>query len=310
VQVSFERESARASGPPRAPASRWTVLPAARTGRTEVAAARLRRYAYIAGGFEARTGRSTAKVERYDLVARRSASAPRLPVALNHAALVARRGALYLLGGYQEPAGVTGGATSALWRLPRGAKAWTPLAPAPTARAALAVAASPRRLYAAGGSAGGAPLSTFEIYDFASGRWSAGPPLPVAREHVAGAVLDGDFYVLGGRVGAANLRTVERYRPTTRRWEQLPPLPVATSGLAAVTARGRVVVFGGESPAGTIGATAAFDPGTRSWTSLPPMRTPRHGLGGVAYGSVVYALAGGPRPGLHYSRAVERLGLR
>ena len=37
------------------------------------------------------------------------------------------------------------------------------------------------------------------------------------------------------------------------------------------------------------------------------MRTPRHGLGSVAYRGAVYALEGGPRPGLTYSRAVERL---
>jgi hypothetical protein len=40
------------------------------------------------------------------------------------------------------------------------------------------------------------------------------------------------------------------------------------------------------------------------------MRTPRHGLGAVAFGHVVYALEGGPRPGLTYSRAAERLGVR
>jgi hypothetical protein len=39
------------------------------------------------------------------------------------------------------------------------------------------------------------------------------------------------------------------------------------------------------------------------------MRTPRHGLGVVAFGSSVYAIAGGPQPGLHVSAANEFLTL-
>ena len=39
------------------------------------------------------------------------------------------------------------------------------------------------------------------------------------------------------------------------------------------------------------------------------MITPRHGLGGVARGGRVYALEGGPQPGLAYSRAIEYLDL-
>ena len=37
------------------------------------------------------------------------------------------------------------------------------------------------------------------------------------------------------------------------------------------------------------------------------MRTPRHGLVGAALGRRVFALEGGPKPGLHYSRAIEAL---
>jgi hypothetical protein len=37
------------------------------------------------------------------------------------------------------------------------------------------------------------------------------------------------------------------------------------------------------------------------------MVTPRHGLGGVADGNRVFALEGGPQPGLHFSNANEYL---
>jgi hypothetical protein len=39
------------------------------------------------------------------------------------------------------------------------------------------------------------------------------------------------------------------------------------------------------------------------------MITPRHGLGGVAKGGRMFALEGGPQPGLHFSRALEFLDI-
>jgi hypothetical protein len=69
-------------------------------------------------------------------------------------------------------------------------------------------------------------------------------------------------------------------------------------------------VFGGEElePGGkTIASVELFDPRTRRWRALPDMRTPRHGLGGVARGNRVFALEGGPQPGLAFSNAIEFL---
>ena len=87
----------------------------------------------------------------------------------------------------------------------------------------------------------------------------------------------------------------------------------ARSGHAAVVARGRLVVFGGEElvqGGSTIEQVESYDRETRSWSALPPMITPRHGLGGVARHGRVYAIEGGPQPGLAYSRAIESLEVR
>jgi hypothetical protein len=43
------------------------------------------------------------------------------------------------------------------------------------------------------------------------------------------------------------------------------------------------------------------------WERLPDLPTPRHGLAVVAVGSRVYAIGGGPRPGLFVSGANESL---
>jgi hypothetical protein len=48
----------------------------------------------------------------------------------------------------------------------------------------------------------------------------------------------------------------------------------------------------------------------RRWSRLPDMRTPRHGLAVATFDGNVYAIAGGPQPGLHVSAANEFLALR
>jgi non-specific serine/threonine protein kinase len=53
----------------------------------------------------------------------------------------------------------------------------------------------------------------------------------------------------------------------------------------------------------------AYEIATRRWRRLPDLPTPRHGLGVVALDGRVYAIAGGPQPGLFVSDANESLRL-
>jgi N-acetylneuraminic acid mutarotase len=277
--------------------------------RTEVAAGRIGRFVYVVGGFVPGPA-TTAAVERYDIMRDRWSRVSSMPVALNHPAAFADRGALYVLGGYTAH-GATAGETDAFMRYDPISGRWSRMPAAPTARAALAVGVIGNRLYAAGGASGGRTLARLEIFDFGSRRWSRGPDMAVPREHVAGAVAGGAFYVLGGRPG--NLTTVERYLPARQRWERVPDLHKGRSGIAAATVAGRVVVFGGEDvaeAAGTIRPVEEYDAARRQWSALPGMRTPRHGLGGVAFGHRVFALEGGARPGFSFSRTLEALDVR
>jgi len=88
-------------------------------------------------------------------------------------------------------------------------------------------------------------------------------------------------------------------------------LGTARSGAVAVAlAGGDVVAFGGEELGGggdTIERVERFDAETGRWSYLPDMVIPRHGLGGATDGSRLYAIEGGPSPGLHYSSANEYL---
>jgi N-acetylneuraminic acid mutarotase len=291
-------------------AGRWISLRHALLKRTEVAAARIGRYAYVVGGFEEPSRATTAAVERYDIVRNRWRRVRSMPIGLNHPAATSYRGHVYVLGGYTGR-GDLRGEVSSFFRYDPERNRWSRLPSAPTKRAALAIGVIGGKLYAAGGanSTQGA-LATLEIYDSAHRRWTTGPPMSVAREHLAGAVVGGAFYVLAGRAaGQGNFKIVERYQPRRGRWERLSDMRKPRGGIAATAVDGRVIVFGGEETSGTIKEVEMFDPSRGRWTALPNLQTPRHGLGGVSRGRRVYAIEGGPTPGFAFSNAIEALDI-
>lgn len=297
-------------GPPAdaARTDRWTALPSASLERSEVAAARVGRFIYVVGGFEAT--RTSPAAERYDIRRGRWKRVRDMPLAVNHPAAVAYHGDVYVHGGYTANLGLTG-TTGALQRYDPSSNRWSRLPPSPTPRAAQAVAVIGHRLYAAGGANETGSLRSLESYDFETGRWSRGPGFPPpARNHTTGVASGERFYVLAGR-DSANFTAAARYDPRRRSWERLPPLHTARGGIASARlSDGRIVVFGGErlEPGGTtIAEVELFDPRSRRWSSLPDMRTPRHGLGGAALGRRVFAIEGGPTPGFAFTRTIEFL---
>jgi hypothetical protein len=85
---------------------------------------------------------------------------------------------------------------------------------------------------------------------------------------------------------------------------------VARSGFQAAAVRGRVIAVGGEElteGGETIGPVELYDPARKRWRNLPGMLTPRHGLGVASLGRRVFAIEGGPQPGLAFSSALELL---
>jgi Kelch motif len=286
----------------------WESLRPAMLERTEVAAARVGRFIYVMGGFES-SGVTSKATERYDIRRDRWRRVADMPVALNHAAAVAHRGRVYLLGGYSSRTGL-GNEVATLYRYDPGRDRWRRLPSAPTARGALAAGVIRGRLYAVGGVSAGEVLKTLEIYDFKRRRWSTGPDMGTARDHLAGAVARGRFYAIAGRASGTNFNSVEAYDPGTGRWRPAPRLEKERGGIGAATIRGgRIVVAGGEESAGTIREVELYEPGARRWRALPDLPTPRHGLGVVSRGRRVFTIEGGDSPGFAFTDALEVLEL-
>jgi N-acetylneuraminic acid mutarotase len=281
----------------------WRVLADAPSERTEVAAAADGSRIWVAGGFR-KDGATVATVEVYDTAADRWERGPDLPAAVNHAMAANLDGTVYVVGGW-----LAGGPVGRqAFRLAGGR--WQAVAELPEGRAAGVAVGLDGKLYVAAGVGPRGLAGSTLVYDPDGDHWTTAPGPPTPREHLGGAGWDGKLYTVGGRAaGRGNFTAAEVFDPRTGRWEKLPDLPTRRGGLAAgVTANGLVVAVGGEAEA-TFEQAEAFDVRARQWRSLPPMPTARHGLGVVGIGTVLYTLAGGPKPGLHTSAASEAIDL-
>jgi N-acetylneuraminic acid mutarotase len=269
----------------------------------EVGAAAVRTTVFLAGGLLA-DGSASDQVLAYDTNAGAWSEAPRLPVALHHAAAVAWRGSLMVLGGFTQD----GRASDRVLMLDH--QRWRDGPALHHARGAAAAAVSGARVVIAGGIAGSSHVTSPEIYD---GRgWRDGAPIPTPRDHVSGASDGRLFYAALGRAAGRHLAAFESYDPAANAWRVLPDVPVIRSGGGAVFITSRILVGGGEGSsvpgeAGVFDDVDSFDVITRTWSRMPRLKQARHGLGLVRVNSALYALAGGDRAGLAATAACERL---
>ena len=284
----------------------WLSAAPAPEARTEVAAAGLGNEVAVVGGLTA-AGDPSARADAYSPRDDRWRRLPDLPLAVHHAMAASDGTRLYVVGGYGGRLGA-GKAVRSAFVFERGR--WRMLPRLPEPRAAGGAAIVGRKLYLVGGvGASGLARRAFAL-DLTTRRWST-VPAPIPREHLAVTAAGGRVYAFGGRTGGddTNVATVEVWSPGAKRWRRVTPLPEPRGGTGAAVAGGSIVSVGGEAPAGTIASVYAYDLARGRWRRLPDIPTPRHGLGVVAVGTRVYALCGGPSPGLTVSNANEYLDL-
>ena len=285
----------------------WESLRPATLERTEVAAARVGHFIYVMGGFEP-SGATSAATERYDIERDRWRRVADMPVALNHAAAVAYRGRVYVLGGYSSATGLSQ-EVATLYRYDPGRDRWRRLPSAPTARAALAAGVIRGRLYAAGGAAGRRGCE-----DARDLRLRA-PPLARRAGHGDRARAPRrrrrarPLLRARGAVGGDQLRRRRGVRPARA--------PLAQRARHAQGARRdrrrdgarRPDRGGGRrgDPPAPSARSSSTTPRTRRWRALPDLPTPRHGLGVVSRGLRVFTIEGGDSPGFAFTSALEAL---
>jgi N-acetylneuraminic acid mutarotase len=288
---------------PAAAGANWATLEPVPVPRSEVASSVQAGKIVIVGGFLA-DGRGSRQADVYDPQTDRWSSLPDLPVAVNHPMAAADAKRVFVVGGYRE-----GEALADSFVYENGS--WRRLPSLPQPRAAGGAAVVGGKLYVVGGVvAQGRLAREAYAYEPARRRWTAIEG-PSPREHLGVAAYGGRIYAVGGRSAGfdTNSDLVEALRPGADHWTELPRLPDRRGGTALAAGNGLLVSVGGEEPAGTIAEVYGYDIRRGEWRRLADLPTPRHGLGLEVVGSRVYAIAGGPEPGLTVSGVNEALRL-
>lgn len=298
----------RSPATPRPLPGSWRFEPEAPKAQVESGAAAIGSTIYVFGG--ARPG-NLHTVLAFDTRSRRWSEPTKLPVGLNHVAVAAHDGKLYVAGGFLEG----DEATDQFLEYDPATGTWTTLPPMGLARGGGAAVTIGDKLYMIdGGSnpyfpgeASGRPTPRLEVFDFRNQSWTVAASPPVGVHHTGAAVLGGKIYLAGGRsTDEASSANFDRYDPATDRWTSLPDLPQGKiSSLGVVAAGGRLVVLGGDDEqdwkdgGGFVSPTAwAYDPRTERWTRLPDMHVERHAFSATTADGRIYAITGTICPGL------------
>jgi N-acetylneuraminic acid mutarotase len=170
--------------------------------------------------------RSVDEMLEFDPATRRYRQLAPMPERLNHMAIVAHGGLIYVIGGMGDLLFGADPRDSVFVYDPK-TNRWSTRAPMPTPRGAAATGVIGDTVYVAGGMGlNGRILHELEALDLRTGKWRRRASMPTAREHLAGAALDGRFYAFGGRTLTSDaIDVAERYAPATKRWEAIEPLP-------------------------------------------------------------------------------------
>ncbi|HET9437310.1 MAG TPA: hypothetical protein VFO64_03840 [Gaiellaceae bacterium] len=125
-------------------------------------------------------------------------------------------------------------------------RSWS-VAPGPTPREHLGVAALGGVVYAVAGRTAGLDtnLLTFESFRPGDRSWRRLQPVPDPRGGTGAAGVAGHVVSVGGEEPGGTIREVLAYRAAERRWVRLDDLPTPRHGVGVAALGGRVYVIGG-----------------------------------------------------------------
>ena len=258
-------------------------------------------------------GASSAAADLYDPVANSWTTTAPMSTARNYQAGTRLADGRVLVVGGQDANGVT--LASAEIYDP-GTKTWTPTGSMTTPRYLHSASLLPNgQVLAAGGwastccSSNGQPgsqypLTSSELWDPATGRWTAiGSMANPHAAHTATVLSNGNVLVAGGQnygqgsiLGVGITAAADLYDPASGTWTSVGTMTTQRDyAAAALLSDGRVLVAGGNSGGCCSGLSTAeiFDPTTLAWTGVQSMTTGRNGPAASAISNANSVLVSG-----------------
>ena len=182
---------------------------------------------------------------------------------------------------------------------------WRTVAPLPTKRTEVAVAALDGKILVVGGfekpSLGNvmnfAITPSVEMYDPVTDQWTSKAPLPVGLHHVGIGVVDRRLYVIGGYTKSGltvwnPVATVYVYDPATDSWTERAVMPTARGALSVTEHEGKLYAIGGYDRKANTSAVEVYDPVRNVWETRAPLPTPRDHLVAATVAGKMYAIGG------------------
>lgn len=129
---------------------------------------------------------------------------------------------------------------------------WTRKADMPTPRDGLSTSVVNGEIYAIGGKSAVVPvwdaLSTVEVYNPATDKWTKKADMPTARTYLSTCVVNEKIYAIGGAlVFETAFSTVEIYDSATDKWTKGSDMPTARKFLSASEVGGKIYAIGGST---------------------------------------------------------------
>ncbi|VDK84207.1 unnamed protein product [Litomosoides sigmodontis] len=166
----------------------------------------------------------------------------------------------------------------------------------------------PGLVFAVGGlTNAGDSLSTVEMFDPMTGKWTLAQPMNSIRSRVGVAVMNRMLYAIGGFNGHDRLRTVEVFDLDENKWTEVSPLINKRSALGAAVVNDHLYVCGGYDGICSLASVEVFNPCTNRWTLTTAMNKQRSAAGIAVIDNYIYVIGG--HDGMSIFNSVERLNV-
>lgn len=166
----------------------------------------------------------------------------------------------------------------------------------------------PGLIFAVGGLTNtGDSLSTVEMFDPTTSKWTCVEPMNSIRSRVGVAVMNRQLYAIGGFNGHDRLKTVEVFDHESNKWREVCPLTNKRSALGAAVVNERLYVCGGYDGISSLSSVEVYNANADKWSMTTHMHKQRSAAGIAVLDNFIYVIGG--HDGMSIFNSVERFNV-